>query len=64
MRISEYRCLGSLLVEQRRGVWYSDSSLVRSQRRVGFFWGSCVFCGRRHYDRVDPDLSLRLIDNK
>lgn len=51
MRVSEFRCYGSEVIEGFGVPWFVNS-LVVSQRRSGFRWGLCVVCGRRHYDRV------------
>lgn len=52
VRISEYRCLLSVVGDRFNPVWFVESRLNVSDRRKGFFWGTCVYCGRRHYDRL------------
>lgn len=58
MRVTEFRCWPSVIHNVQIPIWYRENKLVMSSRRKGWFWGTCIFCGRRHYDRVPKALAF------
>lgn len=60
MKISEFRCLGSVLLERCGQEWFDDRGLVLSLRRPGLFFGRCLHCGKCHYDRL-PEVRKPLL---